>query len=186
MFALFWPIVHVDPVNTLFLNLVSGWKNWKCHPCALGWTANLYTLCIDEAIGPPLDLWTPQRLITTTRTTTMADYMLVFMLQKIWSLLELLGKILCCSATTLSEKVWSSSCCVRFLRLLSACIQCTSFMHMLHLFFSIFNQIQHLDLEYELKHVESFTMDLFGCKYTWNDAAEDGGKLLFWFVCSWT
>ena len=31
-------------------------------------------------------------------------------------------------------------------------------------------------LEYELQCVESFSMDPFGCKYSWNDAKEDGGK----------
>ena len=31
-------------------------------------------------------------------------------------------------------------------------------------------------LEYELQCVESFSMDPFGCKYSWNDAKEDGEK----------
>ena len=57
----------------------------KHHPCVLVWTANPHTLRIDEAIYPTLDLLTLWRLITTT-TTTMADYMLVFVLQKILSL----------------------------------------------------------------------------------------------------
>ena len=31
-----------------------------------------------------------------------------------------------------------------------------------------------MGLEYELKRVESFTLDPFGCKYSWNNAKEDG------------
>ena len=49
-------------------------------------------------------------------------------------------------------------------------------MHMLHLFFSIFGEFQAppIGLEYELQRVES--LDLFGRKYFWNDASEDGEK----------
>ena len=62
--------------------------------------------------------------------------------------------------------------------LLSVCIQHASFMHMLRLFFSVYGEFPapSIGLEYELKHAESFTMDLFGRKYSWNDAKEDGGK----------
>ena len=65
-----------------------------------------------------------------------------------------------------------------FLLLLSVCIQCASFMHMLRLFFSVFCEFQvpPMGLEYELKRVESFTMDPFGCSYSWNDAKEDVGE----------
>ena len=78
----------MDPLNALFWNLVSGWKNLKRNP-------NLHTLRIDDAIAPQppaFDLLTPKRLITTTTTTTMADNMLVFVPQKILSLSGLLGQ----------------------------------------------------------------------------------------------
>ena len=60
-FALFWPIIHMDPVNAvpvnkLFWNLVSGWKIWKHCLCALVWAANPHTMCIDDTIALPLDL----------------------------------------------------------------------------------------------------------------------------------
>ena len=38
-------------------------------------------------------------------------------------------------------------------------------------------QAPPIGLEYELKHVKAFTMDPFGCKYSLNDAKEDGGKM---------
>ena len=48
---------------------------------------------------------------------------------------------------------------------------------MRRLFFSIFGELHAppIGLEYELQRVESFTVDPFGCKYSWNDAEEDGG-----------
>ena len=50
-------------------------------------------------------------------------------------------------------------------------------MHMLRLFF-VFGEFQapSIGLEYVLKCVESLSMDPFGCKFSWNDAKEDGGK----------
>ena len=72
---------QMGPVNALFWNLVSAWR----HSCVLVWMANLHILRMDEAMAPPLDPWTPWRLITTP-TATMADYMLVLVLQKILSL----------------------------------------------------------------------------------------------------
>ena len=49
-------------------------------------------------------------------------------------------------------------------------------MRKLRLFFSVFGEFQvpPIGLEYELKHVEPFTMDPFGHKYSWNDAKEGG------------
>ena len=94
-------------------------------------------------------------------------------------------KIFCCSAATLSRRgSWttyttsSSSSCVRFLLLLSVCVQCASFTHKLRLFVSIFGEFQAppIGLGYELQRVESFTIDQFWCKYSWNDAEEDGGE----------
>ena len=65
-------LVHMDPVNTLFWNLVSEWNIWKRSPCVLVRTANLHILRIGDAITAPLDLWTPRHLTTTTTTTTTA------------------------------------------------------------------------------------------------------------------
>ena len=49
-------------------------------------------------------------------------------------------------------------------------------MHMLRL--SIFGEFQAppIGQEYELKRVESLTMDPFGRKYSWNDAKEGKEK----------
>ena len=87
---------------------------------------------------------TLQRLTMTT--TTMADYMLVFMLQNILSLLGLLGQ----------------NCMVQ--------CHCES-VHMLHLFLSVFGEFQAPP--YDLKCVESLTMDPCGRKYSWNDDKEE-------------
>ena len=109
----------------------------------------------------------------------MADYMHVLVLQKILSLLEFVGQnimLLCHYAeqkrimdNRLAIFVFLVLCSV-FL-LLSVCIECASFMCMLRLF-SIFGELQvpPIGLEYELKCVESFTMDPFGRTYSWNDA----------------
>ena len=61
-------------------------------------------------------------------------------------------------------------------------------MCMLLLFFSVFGEFQTppVDLEYELKLAESFTLDPFGCKYSWNDAEEDGGKKDCYGIIVWT
>ena len=50
-------------------------------------------------------------------------------------------------------------------------------MRVLRLFFSVFGELQAppIGLECELQCVESFTMDPFGCKYSWSDAKEDVG-----------
>ena len=95
-FASFWPIIQMDPVNALFWNLVSGWKHLKTPPLRShvdGESAYFAYWWHHRPIPRPLafNLLTPWHLITTT-TTTMADYMLVFVLQKILSLLELVGQ----------------------------------------------------------------------------------------------
>ena len=36
----------------------------------------------------------------------------------------------------------------------------------------------------QLQHVESFTMDPFGCKYSLNDTKEDGGGS-YWYMWTW-
>ena len=65
------------------------------------------------------------------------------------------------------------------------CVQQASFMCMRHLF-SVSGEFQvpPIGLEYEIKRIESFPMDSFGRKYSWNDSKEDGAKELFW--CMWT
>ena len=91
-------------------------------------------------------------------------------------------KIFCCSATTLSEKKDYGQPTRHFRHLLVVfgfffyCL--FVFMRMLHLFFSISGEFQAppIGLEYELQRVESFTVDPFGGKYSWNDAEEDGWK----------
>ena len=87
------PIGHTDPVNALFWNLVSGWKNPKTLPsrsCVISKSAYFAIRWCHRPTHRPLafNLLTLQRLITTT----MVDYMLVFMLQKISSLSGLLGQ----------------------------------------------------------------------------------------------
>ena len=51
-------------------------------------------------------------------------------------------------------------------------------MSILRLFLSVFGEFQAppIGLEYELKRVESFTVDPFGRQWSWNDAEEDEGK----------
>ena len=89
-FASFWPIVLMYPANALFWNLVSGWKNLKTPPLHSRLDSETaYFACwwCHRSTPRPLafNLWTPGRLIPTA--ITMADYMLVFVLQKILSLL---------------------------------------------------------------------------------------------------
>ena len=47
--SVFCPIVHMDPINTLLWNLVSGWKNSETPPSGS-------RLDSESAIAPPLDL----------------------------------------------------------------------------------------------------------------------------------
>ena len=95
-FASFLPIVKMDPANALYWNLVSGWKHFKTLPLCS---------CLDSKSTHFEYQWrhrhrptpqllafnplTPRQLI---KTTTMADYMLVFVLQKILSPLGSLGQ----------------------------------------------------------------------------------------------
>ena len=104
-------------------------------------TANLHTLCIDDAIAPLLDLFT-RRHLTTTTTTTTVDYMLVFVFQKILSLSGLLGQnilLLCCYAERQKDYGKPTLCSVSSS---TVCIRRASFMHMLRLFFSVFGDFQ--------------------------------------------
>ena len=94
--ASFWLIVHMDPVNACFWNLVSGWKNPKTPLlCShVDGESRYFTYRWRHCPASRLlafDRGTPRRLITTTTTTTtMADYMLVLVLQKILRLSGLL------------------------------------------------------------------------------------------------
>ena len=87
--ASFWPTVNTDPENTLFWKWVSGSKNQKMQPscfCVDSESAYFPKRWRHRPTPRPLasDLWTPRHLITTT--PTMADYMLMYVPQKILSL----------------------------------------------------------------------------------------------------
>ena len=144
----------MDPVNTLFWNLVSGWKNLKSRSRVLVWTANLHISCIDDTIAPPLHL--------RTTTTTMVDYVLVLVLQKILSLSGLLQQ------NIQRKKIMDNRLAIFFFLLcsVSSSTVCLYTANKLYV---------HVP---SLQHVESFTTDPFGRKYSWNDAEEDGGKKL--------
>ena len=90
---------HMDPVNALFWNLVSGCKNPKTLPLhsRVDGESTYFAYRWHHRPVPRLlafDLLTPRRLITTTTTTTTTttDYMLVFVQQKILRLSGLLGQ----------------------------------------------------------------------------------------------
>ena len=92
-FASFWPIVHMDPVKALFQNLISGWKNPEMlllHSLMDGESAYFAYRWRHRPTPRPLtfNLLTLRCLITTT----MVDYMFVFVPQKILSLSGLLGE----------------------------------------------------------------------------------------------
>ena len=111
---------------------------------------------------------------TTTTTTTTVDYMLVFVLQKILSLSGFTGAKYNAYAIFIFFLLCSfspSTVCLRTARKL--------YPHALSLEF----EAPSIGLKYELKHVESFTMDPFWCKYSWNDAKENRGKRQsLWYV----
>ena len=135
----------------------------------------VYWWCHHPAPWPlAFNLLTPRRLITTT-TTTVADYMLVFVLQKILSLTCLVVK---CKSQQQFDLITGPH--KRFW------FPCTSHFRLLFLVFSFsfyclcvysFGEFQapSISLEYELKRVELFTMDPFGHKNSWNNVKEDGG-----------
>ena len=60
----------------------------------------------------------------------------------------------------------------------TVCIQCTSFMCTLRLFFSVFGEFEAppIGLQYELQLVELLKMDQFRCRYSRNNAKEYGGE----------
>ena len=158
-FASFWPIAHTDPVNaatenTLIWNRVSGWKNPKMLP--LRFRVDSKSAYFTKQYTPPLDHLPPtseplRRLITTT---TKADYVLLFVPQKILSLsCNLLALWLSVSrssnSTSLMVHTNDSSFLalaifvfIFFLRLVSpstsVSLQRASFVSMLRLFFFFF------------------------------------------------
>ena len=94
--------------------------------------------------------------------------MLVFVLQRILSLLGQNILLLCHYIKR--KRIMNNRirhivflCHVRFLHLLSVCLQRASVMHMLRLFFSVFGEFQAppIALEYELQPLELFTIDPF-------------------------
>ena len=134
------------------------------RPCVLVWTANLHTLRIDDAMAPPLDLLTPQGLITTT---AMADYVLVFVLQKTWSLSGLLWQDILLQRIMDNRRaifVFFLSCSPSTVCLYTAQV----FIHMLHRFSSVFGEFQAppIGLEHKLQRFKSFPVDPFGHKYS--------------------
>ena len=105
----------------------------------------------------------------------MADYMLVFVPQKILSPLGILGQnimLLCQYAERKSIVDNQLAIFIIFLFCLvspsTVCTQCASFMRMLRLFFSIFAEFQATPIgpNYELQHVQLFSMGPFGRKYS--------------------
>ena len=182
-FASVWAIVHMDPVNTVLVNapiLKPGLRVEKFENAALasscggGESAYFAYWWRHRPIPRPLNLSSHNNnnnnnggLHACIRAAediepirvTRAKYNAPLPLR--WAK---------------KEPFSSSSCCVWFLLLRFVCIQCASFMCMLRLLFSSFGEIEVLPigLEYELKPVELFTMD--PCKYSWNDAKEDGGE----------
>ena len=170
--------------KSTFLKTGLRGKNWKTLPlCScLDGESTIFVFWWRHRSTPwPLAfvLLTLRSLITTATMT--ADYMLVFVLQKILSLSGSLRQniqLLCQYAEQKKDYGWPTS----HFRLFRA-----SFTHMPRLFFSIFDELQAppISLEYEPQRVESFTMDPFGCKYSWNDAEKNGEKRSFWYVWTW-
>ena len=106
----------------------------------------------------------------------------VFGLQKILSLIGLLGQnivLLCHYAKW--KRIMDNQIAIFLFFLFCSVSPFSVFLftvRKLRLFFSVFGEFQvpPIGLEYALQCVESFSMDLFGRKYSWNDAKEDKGK----------
>ena len=131
-FASFWTIVHMDLVNFAYDMIRYHFDAHRPTPQPLAF-----------------NLLISQRLITTT-TTTMADYMLVFALKKILSLLGLLGQsilLLCHYAER--KRIMDNRLAIFVFFLLCSVSSSTvwlytvaSFMRMLRLLFSVFVEFQ--------------------------------------------
>ena len=177
--AIFAQQLNSECVNALILHMLEA-VHTKTLFCVFVWTANLQTF-----ITPPLDLWTPRRLLTTTTTTTttMADYMLCS------CFLQLTRLIVECESRQQFGLIIGPHKRFWFL--------CTRHFHhhLLVVFgFSVYclftarklnahapSLLLHLwwissatyRLEDELQRFESFSVDPCGRKYSWNDAEEE-------------
>ena len=137
--------IHTDPVNALFWNLVSGWKNLKKLPLRSRVDSeSAYFVCRPH---PSTSSLRPHSPATSHTTTTMADCMLVFVLQKILSLPGLLGPnilLLCHYAEQRIMDNWLAT----FVFILcsvstsTVCIQRTRFMRMRCLVFPVLGEFQ--------------------------------------------
>ena len=178
--------VNTAPVNTLFWNLVSGWKNLKTLCSGVDSESAYFAYrWRHRPTHRPLafKLWTPCHLITTI----MVDYMLVFVLQKI--LLGLLGQnilLLCHHAE--QKRIMDNWLTIYIFFLLCSVSPSTVRLFTVRKFYahapSLLLHFWWISsttyrLEYELQCVYSFSMDPFGCKYSWNYAKEDEGKNCF-------
>ena len=151
--ASFWPTVHMDQTH-FSENGSQGGEIRKRSPPVVVWTANPHTFQTDDAIAPPLNLWTLQCLITKQQRRTTC---LCWGCRRYWAFL---ATFLPCSwvwvaaavrphdrstqkiLVSLHSPFSSSSCCVGFLRLLYVCKQQASLMCMLSVFFSVFGECQ--------------------------------------------
>ena len=185
--ALFWNLLKPSEVLPLRSRMDSGSAyfayRWRRRPAPRPLAFDRLTL---------------QRLTTTT----IVDYMFVLVLQKIFSLSELLGQNILLLCHSLSEKGLRttdepfSSCCVRFLPLLSVFIQVANFMHMLRRFFSVFGEFQAPPIGWNmnysvLSHSQWIRLDVNILKtiprktekkmWTWSDKSGIG-RLSVWVI----
>ena len=143
--ALFRPIVHKDPVNAFFFFKpglrLENLKTLPLHSRVDGKSEYFGYRPIPQPLA--FDLLIPWHIITTT---TMVDYMLVFVPQKILSLLGQNIMLLCHYAEPKDYGQPTSHFHLLLgvfgFLLLSACIQSASFMPMLRLFCSLFGEFQ--------------------------------------------
>ena len=151
----------MDPADALFWNLVSGWKHssggWICIiNLSHNNDDNNNNGGLHACVGAAEDI----EPIRVTRTKYSAA------LPRRWA-----EKVL----WTTDEPFSSSTCCVSPSTVcLSTALKLYALAPSLLLRFWWISSATYR-LEYELQRVESFTMDLFGRKYSWNDA-EEGKK----------
>ena len=158
---------HGSCKHTL-LNPGLGGKIWKRCPCVLVWTANPHTLRIDDANNGGLHACVCLSGLLGQNILLLCHYAERKRIMD--HQLDIFIFFFLCSLSP-------STVCLCTVQKLYA--------HALSLRLRYWwIQVAAIGLEYELQHVESFTMDPFRCKYSWNDAEEDGEKRLFWYV--WT
>ena len=191
-FGSFWRIIHMDPVNALFWNLVSGWKNPKTLPLRSrldGESAYFAYRWRHRPTPRPLtfDLWTPRRLITTT----MVDHMLVFVLQNTLSLIGLLEQnIMPLCHYTERKKIMDNrlTIFIFFMLCSTVCLYtvCKLYVHALSLllcFWCISSATYRPGIWTTACWV--VFMDPFGRKYSWTMPRKTGGKRLLWYMWTW-